>query len=85
MLWRAGQKRQAREERGRLAELFRAVRDAILDADVHTGRAKARGTWQLPPYARPAVQPALHSPAVRDATLRKLGVMFPGIVRRSDA
>jgi hypothetical protein len=85
MLWQAGQKRLAREGRERLTELFVAARDAGLDVLVSTGQAKPKGAWRLPPYARPESTPSVRNPAVRDATLAKLGMMFPGMVRRGDS
>jgi hypothetical protein len=82
MLWDAGQERTVRERRERLTELFVAARDAALDVLVSTGRAKPVGTWRLPPYARAQSSQPVRSPAARDATLAKLGVMFPGIVQQ---
>ena len=84
MLWKAGQQRKVREERARLAGLFWSARDAALDVLVTTGRAKPTGTWRLPRYARDD-SPPVRSPAIRDATLAKLGAMIPGIVRRGDS
>ena len=87
MLWRAGQERETREQKERLVELFVAGRDAALDALVTTGQVKAKGTWRLPSYARRASdqEPRTGSPAERDATLKKLGIMFPGMVKRGDS
>jgi hypothetical protein len=84
MLWNAGQERVARESRERLTELFVAARDAALDVLVSTGQAKAKGSWRLPAYIS-SDRPSQRSPAARDATLAKLSVMFPGMVRRADS
>ena len=82
MLWRAGQERLERERRARMGELFLAVRDAQLDADVATGRIKPRGTWRLPSYLRDdADVEQRNSPAERDRALAALGLQFPGIVK----
>lgn len=82
-LWDAGQRRIARENRDRLAELYTGVRDGVLAADVAVGRAKPVGTWKTPAYL-PATE-VQRSPESRDAALAKLGRMIPGIVRRSDS
>lgn len=50
MLWQAGQKRLARESRHRRAELYEAVRDAQLAAEIAVGRAKPKGIPRLPAY-----------------------------------
>lgn len=85
MLWDAGQERIGRERQERLTELFVAARDASLDVLVSTGRAKPVGAWRLPSYARAEASQPIRSPAARDATLAKLGVMFPGMVTRTDS
>jgi len=87
VLWRAGQERESRDQNDRLVEIFVASRDAALDALVATGQVEAKGGWRLPAYARRARSPQERtgSPAERDATLAKLGVMFPGMVKRSDS
>jgi hypothetical protein len=84
MLWDAGQERLTRENRGRLVELYTGVRDGYVAANVSLGKAKAKGDI-TPTYAR-IVRPApTGTPAERDATLVRLGIMFPGIVRRADS
>lgn len=85
VLWKAGQQRVTRESRERLTELFVASRDAGLDVLVSTGQAKSVGTWRQPPYVRSSAPQPLRSPAGRDATLARLSVLYPGIVRRSDS
>jgi hypothetical protein len=85
MLWKAGQTRLEQEQRARLAEHFVASRDAALDVMVATGQAKSRGAWRLPSYVRGDSPARTGSPVQRDAILAKLGVMFPGMVRRSDS
>jgi hypothetical protein len=85
MLWNAGQARVAREGRERLAELFVAFRDAALDVLVNTGQAKPKGTWRQPPYIHSEAPQPLRSPAIRDKELARLGVMFPGMVRKADS
>jgi len=87
MLWRAGQARLAREGRERLAELYVAVRDGYLAGTVAAGKAKwSGGGDHTPSYARPEPgQQPLRSPAGRDATLARLGAMFPGMVKRTDS
>lgn len=85
MLWDAGQRRMARESRERRTELFVAFRDAGLDVLVSSGQAKPKGAWRLPPYARPESMQSVRSPAARDITLAKLGMMYPGMVRRTDS
>lgn len=87
MLWTAGQARVAREGRERLAELYVGVRDGYLAGNVAAGKAKwSGGGDHLPSYARPVSgEQPLRSPAGRDATLAKLGVMFPGMVKRTDS
>jgi hypothetical protein len=50
MLWDAAQTRLARDSRSRRAELFEAVRDAHLAADISVGRVKPRGGYRKPPY-----------------------------------
>ena len=76
-----------REARGRLAELYVGVRDGYLAGIVGSGQAKwSGGGDHRPSYARPeSAQEALRSPAGRDATLARLGVMFPGMVKRTDS
>lgn len=85
MLWDAGQQRIAREGRERLTELFVASRDAALDVLVSTGQAKSHGSWSLPTYARSEREGPRGTPAERDLTLARLGLMFPGMVRRGDS
>jgi hypothetical protein len=86
VLWRAGQERETREQKDRLVEAFVAGRDAALDALVNSGQVKAKGPWRLPSYVRrESTQQRTGSPVERDATLAKLGVMFPGMVKRSDS
>jgi hypothetical protein len=85
VLWTAGQERVSRENRGRLTELFVGVRDGYLAGLVGAGQATWKGGGDhLPSYARMDV-PTVRSPGVRDVTLAKLGVMFPGIVKRTDS
>ena len=84
MLWDAGQRRIAREQRERLAELFTASRDAALDVLVSTGQAKAKGAWRRPHYLTSDAQPS-RSPETRDRALASLALMFPGVVRRGDS
>lgn len=84
MLWRAGQERQRRDMRDRMAAHFVAARDAALDAMVKAGQAKPVGAWHLPGYVRAADTQPMRSPAARDATLARLGAMFPGSVSRRD-
>jgi hypothetical protein len=81
MLWNAGQKRIYREGRDRLAELFVAARDAAVDVLVTTGQAKPKGTWRRPSYIE-SEAPRPRTTADRDATLAKIGAMFPDAVRR---
>ena len=77
MLWTAGQEREVREQRGRMAELFIAAHDASLDVGVSTGQLKAKGTWHLPSYVD-------ISPEQRQQTARRglaqLRADFPGNV-----
>ena len=85
MLWDDGQQRIEREARQRLTELYVGVRDGYVAGNVAAGKAKWTGAGEhTPSYARSDV-PILRSPAVRDATLAKLGAMIPGIVRRGDS
>jgi hypothetical protein len=53
MLWDAAQRRLSRESRDRRAELFVAVRDAEIAAEISTGRVKPRGIYRLPSYLEP--------------------------------
>jgi hypothetical protein len=85
MLWDAGQERATREARERLAELFVASRDASLEVLVSTGQAKARGSWHLPTYVSAERTQRRGTPAERDAMLVRLGLLYPGIVRRADS
>jgi hypothetical protein len=85
VLWAAGEVRVSRENRDRLAELYVGARDGYLAAIVASGQATWTGGGDhLPSYARMDV-PTVRSPGVRDVTLAKLGVMFPGIVKRTDS
>jgi len=83
MLWTAGQQRTVREGRERLTELYVGARDGYIAGNVAIGKAKARGDIR-PAYARND-RPTLRSPAARDRALAKLGLMFPGMVRRTDS
>jgi hypothetical protein len=85
MLWNAGQERLVRERDARLAESFVTARDAALEVLVATGQAKPKGAWKQPPYIRSRWPDLVRGPATRDATLAKLGAMFPGIVKRLDS
>lgn len=82
MLWDAAVKREAREQRARLAEHYRAAVDAGLQVLVSGGQAKPVGLWRQPPYIEPAPAEVVRTPAQRDRALAKLALMFPGIVRR---
>jgi hypothetical protein len=85
MLWDAGQERTVREGRERLAELYVGVRDGYVAGRVAAGASTWKGGEHVPSYARSERPPTLRSPAVRDLTLAKLGVAFPGMVRRLDS
>lgn len=50
---------------------------------VSSGQAKPIGSWKQPTYVRADRAPVVRSPATRDAALRKLGAMLPGVVRIS--
>jgi hypothetical protein len=52
VLWSAGQARIRRESRERRAELYQAGRDAYVDGNIATGKAKPRGSHRLPEYLR---------------------------------
>lgn len=80
LLWRAGQERLFREGRARLGEMYRAVADAVVAADVRVGRVKARG--DLTPWYAKTDAPSLDAAGQR-ATFSRLAAMFPGqVVRR---
>jgi hypothetical protein len=81
MLWDAGQERLARER----VERYAVSRDAALSA--LPGSAFKNGQPYIPAYARAeraavtAVSGVKADPAVRDAMLSRLGLMFPGAVK----
>jgi hypothetical protein len=81
MLWQAGQERLERERSERLTGLFVTARDAGMDVLVRTGQAKPTGTWRLPSYI--AAEEPVRTTTARDATLARLGGMFPGAVRKA--
>lgn len=77
MLWAAGQQRLLRESRLRRAEIFQAVRDAIVDADIAVGRVRARGGRRMPDYLE-----LDRDPAAAQRGLRQLLADFPTHVER---
>jgi hypothetical protein len=79
MLWEAGQRRVVYESRLRRAELFQAVRDAILDADIAVGRARPRGPRRIPDYLE-----LDRDPAAPKRGLAQLVADFPTHVSRGD-
>lgn len=79
MLWEAGQRRTIYESRLRRAELFQAVRDAIIDADIATGRARPRGPRRMPSYLE-----LDRDPSAPQRGLRQLLADFPLHVERSE-
>lgn len=78
MLWEAGQERVVRESRARRAELFEAVRDAVIAVDIAVGRAKASGTYRMPAYAQ-----GERDPNAPRRGLRQLIADQGGRIRRS--
>lgn len=88
MLWAAGQRRVSAEARDRLSALYVGVRDGQLAALIAAGQIRWKNAGDhVPAYARPSRHAVveIRSPAVRDTTLAALGVMFPGIVKRTDS
>lgn len=79
MLWHAGQKRNVREERGRLAELYVGVRDGYLAGLVASGQAKARSSGG-PAYLRDSETEPQTVQSYR-ATLGRLAQLVPGSVK----
>lgn len=79
MLWRAGQERIVRERKERLADLFWAARDAAIDVGVSTRALKPERGYKRPSYVE-TPEPE-RTPATRDAMLRQLAGLFPGMVR----
>jgi len=82
VLWNAGRERIAREERGRLAELYVGVRDGYLAGEAAVGRVKWTGAST--PWYVDASKP-VRSPEAQRAAIARLGRMFPGAVRRGDS
>jgi hypothetical protein len=80
VLWAAGQKRERRDERERLAALYAGVRDGYIAGRISTGAAKASGVYRPPEYTRPEdAERAGEPPAMG---LARLIADHPGRVER---
>lgn len=85
LLWDAGQEREARQERARLAQTYLGVRDGQVAALVMSGQVTAKGGYRMPSYLAPlegeAVAATPQSIAAQKATLGRLGRWFPQSVK----
>lgn len=82
MLWTAGHERADREQRGRMTELFLAVRDANERSLVPVVQMDVK---KMPTYPRPAYLPVVPPQTLSqyNAALTKFGKL--GLVRKADA
>lgn len=78
MLWQQGQARLGRESKERLSEIYLAVRDGYVTAQVDLKKATAHGST-VPSYARPDAE---EEARLGSRGLAQLMADFPGQTER---